>query len=101
MEAHQVGAPELFVAQRQLEDLLKLNFDPNDARSAVAKIGTMLTALERDLDTRFDPKRRDSVLGRFDERMEARAEVIERSPAGRCVRGRDRATADGGGSREW
>lgn len=57
-------------AQDRLTELLRVNFDPNDARSAVAKIAVLLKGLETQLELRFDPKRRDSVLGRFDERLE-------------------------------
>lgn len=57
-------------AQERLTELLRVNFDPNDARSAVAKIAALLQGLEAQLELRFDPKRKDSVLGRFDERLD-------------------------------
>lgn len=60
----------LVEAQNQLRELLRTSFDPNDARSVVAKIGGLLAGLEKQMEIRFDPKRRDSVLGRFDERLD-------------------------------
>lgn len=56
-------------AQERLTELLRVNFDPNDARSAVAKIAVLLRGLEAQLEHRFDPARKDSVLGQFDERL--------------------------------
>jgi hypothetical protein len=58
-------------AQERLTELLRVNFDPNDARSAVAKIAVLLRGLEAQLEVRFDPNRKDSVLGRFDDRLDA------------------------------
>ena len=58
-------------AREHLDTLIKTNFDPNDSRSAVAKISGLLQGLESRLELRFDPKRKDSVLGAFDVRFEA------------------------------
>ena len=58
-------------ARTHLEELIKTNFDPNDARSAVAKISVLLQGLENRLSLRFDPERKDSVLGQFDVRFDA------------------------------
>jgi hypothetical protein len=49
---------------------VRLNFDPNDARSVVAKIAALLGGLQAQLDLRFDPKRKDSVLGNIDQRLD-------------------------------
>lgn len=57
-------------AQGQLAELVRVNFDPNDARSVVAKIGGLLNGLQTQLDARFDPKRKDSVLGNIDQRLD-------------------------------
>jgi hypothetical protein len=57
-------------AHEHLAELVRVNFDANDARSAVAKIGTLLKGMEAQLDSRFDPKRKDSVLGQFDEKTD-------------------------------
>jgi hypothetical protein len=56
-------------AHRQMQELLKTNFDPNDARSAVAKIAASIQAADKQIANRFDPERRDSVIGRIDERV--------------------------------
>lgn len=58
-------------AQKHLAELVRVNFDPNDARSAVAKIAVLLRGLEASFETSFDPKRKDSIWGKFDERTEA------------------------------
>jgi hypothetical protein len=58
-------------AQAQLGELMKTNFDPNDARSVVSRIGALLAGLNTQLEQRFDPARRDSVIGKFDERFES------------------------------
>ena len=62
--------------QTQLAELLRLNFDPHDARSAVAKIAVLHQNLQGQLDIRFDPKRKDSVFGRVDERLDAFAKRL-------------------------
>lgn len=58
-------------AQAQLGELVKTNFDPNDTRSVVSRISALLAGLNTQLEQRFDPARRDSVIGKFDERFES------------------------------
>jgi hypothetical protein len=63
-------------AQLQLGELMKVNFDQNDKRSAVAKIAALHDGLREQLDVRFDPKRKDSIFGRVDERLEVFAKRL-------------------------
>lgn len=52
--------------QKQLEDLVKRSFDPNDTRSGVAKMMALVKEADQSIARRFDPERKDSVVAKLE-----------------------------------
>lgn len=64
--------------QHHLDEMMKRNFDPNDARSVVARMTALVALADKQIAHRFDPARKDSVVGSIDQTVTTRLGSLEK-----------------------
>jgi hypothetical protein len=63
---------------KQLEELVKRSFDPNDTRSGVAKMMALVKEADQTIARRFDPDRKDSVVARLEKAVKGSLDELRK-----------------------